>query len=339
MSILRSRKSTIPILIFLVVFLLSGCTLLPTEEKFVEPPLVEPPRITYDTEEVVRGDIVKSISVTGSFESLSQQNTYLTDADGRIAEINVGVGDMVSEGDVMMTLVIDNLNYSIKMQEYSLEKTQLNYDRIKKIHDADGSMEFEFRNAEIDLAMAQLQLDNLKNTRDKSVLYAPISGEVIYMNPIVELGTYISPYIFLFTIADATNIQLQYSSTDSSMSSFKSGQTVEVEYDSIVYEGQVLSAASDPASGSTDKVLKVDVKGLPDTVRRGDTAHIKLIIDEVKNVLVIPLRAVKIYSGRKYVQILEDGVKKERDVETGLETSTKVEIVEGLEEGESVIMN
>ena len=42
--------------------------------------------------------------------------------------------------------------------------------------------------------------------------------------------------------------------------------------------------------------------------------------------------------GRKYVNVLENGLNNERDVRIGVETATEVEILEGIEEGEEIIL-
>ncbi|MFW5684405.1 MAG: efflux transporter periplasmic adaptor subunit, partial [Spirochaetota bacterium] len=63
-----------------------------------------------------------------------------------------------------------------------------------------------------------------------------------------------------------------------------------------------------------------------------------LVLAEREDVLVLPKRAVQRYATRRYVHVLVNGVRVERDVEIGLETATEVEIVRGLEEGEEVVL-
>ena len=58
-----------------------------------------------------------------------------------------------------------------------------------------------------------------------------------------------------------------------------------------------------------------------------------------ENVLIIPKRALKTYVDRTYVKVLVDGEKKEKDVVAGLESDTLVEIKEGLDEGDLVIVD
>ena len=70
----------------------------------------------------------------------------------------------------------------------------------------------------------------------------------------------------------------------------------------------------------------------------GKSASVELIRERKEDVIVIPRNVVSMYSGESYVQVLEDGVKKERMIETGIKNVTSIEVVSGLEEGEEVII-
>ena len=54
--------------------------------------------------------------------------------------------------------------------------------------------------------------------------------------------------------------------------------------------------------------------------------------------IVIPKYLVKTLSGKNYVQVYKDGVKKEADVETGISNATEIQIVSGLSEGDEVVV-
>ena len=67
-----------------------------------------------------------------------------------------------------------------------------------------------------------------------------------------------------------------------------------------------------------------------------------MVANSREDVLTIPTNVLREYNGRTYVQVLQDGVKMEKDVVVGLkgtmDNSTVYEIVSGLEEGEQVIV-
>ncbi|MDD4797030.1 MAG: RND transporter, partial [Eubacteriales bacterium] len=66
---------------------------------------------------------------------------------------------------------------------------------------------------------------------------------------------------------------------------------------------------------------------------------VKAIVSSSHDALVIPRNVILTDGNRRFVQVLEDGVKAERDIKLGLETSTQAEVLEGLSEGELVIVH
>ena len=85
-------------------------------------------------------------------------------------------------------------------------------------------------------------------------------------------------------------------------------------------------------------LIRIEVYGLSPDVGRGTQASISLTLAKAEDVLVLPRGMIRSYLGRRYVQVLNNGVREERDVQLGLESATEVEIVEGLKEGEEVII-
>jgi membrane fusion protein, macrolide-specific efflux system len=337
------KKRTVFVLLLLFIFLLSGCSyLLPKEEPVFEPSLVVSPKITYNTIEVIRGDIEKGITFTGTFISINQVNTYFTSINGRVESINVNMGDTVQQGDVLIKLETETLEDNINIQEKNIQKIQLEYDRIKELQKSESGRSYDLERMTIDLEIAQIQLNSLKRELERSILYAPISGKIVFMSKSINLGEYVSPYQYLFTIADLSKLELQYSGGDIRALDFKIGMQIEVTYNNIKYTGEVnYSAVDDPSASLKDRryTLKISMKDQPADIKPGGIANMKLIQESAKNVLILPKQAVRTFLQRKYVQILEDGMRKERDVETGIESGIQIEITAGLKEGDLVILD
>jgi hypothetical protein len=78
---------------------------------------------------------------------------------------------------------------------------------------------------------------------------------------------------------------------------------------------------------------------MPDDIKLGSSVRITYVEEERNDVLVLPRNRINLMSGRRYVNVLEDGVRVEKDVEVGLMTDTEAEIINGLEEGDLVITN
>ncbi len=102
MFIPKPKKTVILLISFISIFLLSGCYLIPEEKKVIQPSLINPPKITYDTITVERGSVEKNMILTGYFTPTSSVEAYFALAEGRISMINKFIGDMVKEGDIMV---------------------------------------------------------------------------------------------------------------------------------------------------------------------------------------------------------------------------------------------
>ncbi|MNT81340.1 macrolide transporter subunit MacA [compost metagenome] len=77
---------------------------------------------------------------------------------------------------------------------------------------------------------------------------------------------------------------------------------------------------------------------MPEQVSRGTQLSVEIVVQKKENAVTIPPSALRTITGRNYVQVVDaSGAKREVDVELGLQTSTSVEILKGLEPGQKVV--
>jgi multidrug efflux pump subunit AcrA (membrane-fusion protein) len=394
------------------VFAASSCFLLPREEEILEPPLVEPPQIKYQTMTVQKGTIEDAFTVVGTFVSNKYYDLHFQYRGGRLRDVYFTVGDEVAKGDVVAELFTYDLEDQIKQQQLKLRRAQIAREEI-----LDGSAgEYQLTNAELDVELARIRLEDLKrsleeaklvasvrgagqqdverlesdiqkqeialrkaelsyerlkNTAEKNTklelanldiqaaelelarlrremgqarLRAPASGIVVYRDRSLVEGEYVNAFQNFMRIADPRVLLLRYEGTKAS--DFSLGQDVQVELSNRDYRDQVftgrviLTAANVPFEEREDyrDTVLLEVDDLPDEIEFGDRGSARVSLAKKEDVIVVPRRSVYRYATRRYVQLLQDGIRVERDVETGLETSTEVEIVGGLEVGEELIL-
>jgi len=330
----KTRGVLLLIIMTLLMTSLSGCYLFPKEEEVLAPPLVEPPEITYETQEVKKGVIEKKITASGTFVSIEQANMFFKHRGGRLKKIHVKVGDYVEKGQLIAELDSADLENQIKQQEIQLKKAKTRLQQVKA-HSGD---KYERSMAQYDVELAQLILDNLKRELNECKLTADISGNVVYIDHNVNVGDYVNAYQALIRIADPTQLQLQVTSNTDD---FKLGMEADVTVRKETYKGKVVMTPADVPLDVPENlrdIVRIEVEDLPEDVKLGENAQVSLILDRREDVIVVPRNLVRNYMGRKYVLVLEDGLKVERDVEVGLETATEAEIMKGLEEGELLIV-
>jgi HlyD family secretion protein len=191
-------------------------------------------------------------------------------------------------------------------------------------------------------------------------IVAPISGLVIARD--VEVGemvvTGISSYMVgttVFQIGDPSEMIVKSSISEVDVGRLKEGQEVKIVADSYpndTFQGEVKSIAPVGKINQGDSIVtfEVEIEILnPDSrLRQGMSCDIDIIMDRRENVLVLPVEAVyevmrtdiegEMTSEVDHVLAYRwDGAEyEEMRVEVGLQSSNRVEILAGLEEGDEI---
>lgn len=313
----------------------AGCAFIPKEEEVLAPPIKEPEKVVFDTFEVKATSIENSIECSGTYVSVYQQDVYYSSRGGRVKVINIKEGDQVKQGDILVEIDTDSLEQDLAFQELSLKRAQLSYDKLKSQAGADSSYDLEL--AKLNVEESTLRLQNMKDQLEAAKLRAPIDGQVTYFAG-MKVGDSVNTFQVIATIADPTNLQVQYSGDR--VPDFKLGAPVELTQVTTKITGSVVATPDEmPADANPNKKksILINVDNMPEGTKMGITVTIKLVLEKKDNVLVIPKGLVNVFSGRTYVNVLDNGVREERDVETGISTATLVEIRKGLSEGELII--
>ncbi|MGI6200669.1 MAG: efflux RND transporter periplasmic adaptor subunit [Christensenellales bacterium] len=311
---------------------LNGCYLLPEEEEPLAPPLVQADTIEYATVPAERGTIERTVRVTGTFVAANRKTVYLTDRGGRVSNIPVMLGQRVEEGDLLLELENDDLEFEIAKQEIAVRRARAVLNQAK----SQGGYAQQIAQADYDLA--KLTLDHLKAQLDMAQLTAPMGGIVTYIAD-MALGDYVPTSQELFTISDPSELTVECSDT----AGLTVGMQIEGNYSGTAVTGTVVSTPREvPESASAEEKAKtriaIEGDALKDKISMGDSMVFTAVIERAEDAIIIDNANVKTANGRSFVYVLEDGQKVECTVETGVQDGLKVEIKSGLEEGDLVIV-
>jgi hypothetical protein len=83
----------------------------------------------------------------------------------------------------------------------------------------------------------------------------------------------------------------------------------------------------------------VSIDGTYDFLKTGMTGKVEIIVDELKNVISVPIQTVTNIDGRKFCYVATGKSQERREVQTGAFNTDFVEIKSGLAEGEKVLLN
>jgi multidrug efflux pump subunit AcrA (membrane-fusion protein) len=246
-------------------------------------------------------------------------------AQKRLTDLEEKYDEMKRNSSVYTANDIENMKQEMESQKFSLDKLILDY-----------TNQLDMKQNE--LMSAQMKLAQLEEDLVQCRLVATVDGTVTYARDVDE-GDSIDIYQTLVTISDPRVLQLEYKGNQAS--DFRLGMEVAVTCNKQTCKGEVvLTPASVPFEEMEkykDTIL-IKLSELPEGVERGDSAEIKLVRDFSENAVIIPKRALKSYLGKDIVYILDDGIRIERYVQKGVQSVNEVEIIEGVEAGELVII-
>jgi len=172
-------------------------------------------------------------------------------------------------------------------------------------------------------------------------IIAPIDGFIIQRK--VEPGQSFSTVDTVLVMADQLIVKAQVDETD--IGRIKLGQKVEIILDAYPQEkilGEVEHIAYESKVVSNVTIYEVDVtaKNIPAFFRAGMSATVNFLHFEKKDVLLVPIRAVKKRGRATFVFKINPKSNKVEpiQVEAGLENSENIEIISGVEEGEELVV-
>ncbi len=190
-----------------------------------------------------------------------------------------------------------------------------------------------------DVSRAQKRVNEIKATIAKAVLAAPMSGRLVNFEP--EPGEAIIAYDAIGMVADLTVLEITDEMSAEDLSELAEGMPLLIKRAAL--PGNVYSGAIDllpsPYGLATDDLVHVAFDEQPpaDEFKVGDRMNFTVVIEERDGVLWLPQSAIRQFSGRNFIVVQNEGVQRRVDVRLGLEGDGKVEILEGADEGQTVI--
>ena len=344
----EGKKINLLLFILLIMFVISGCALFPEEQIQDTPELIEPPEPDIVTETVERGAIQREISGLARVAAAEESELYFT-RDGRIGEIFVSYNDVVEEGEILARLDIDDLEFDYQLAQLDLKREELMLEQQKNLVGIEIS-EHEWELAQIDYDKTKMRVERMENDLEQSTIYAPFDGRVTSIS--ISETDMVEEYTNVMTIADPTDLELHMQVSANEQQQIVPGLKAEVRLETGDWVDaevrEVPSLTAEIAPGTPDRRIRIRLKNprklaedlaiAEDELLEYDSLlQSSIILEEREDTLLLSQGSVREYGDRTYVRVIEDDIRREIDIEIGLEAGNKVEILDGLSEGDEVI--
>jgi HlyD family secretion protein len=188
---------------------------------------------------------------------------------------------------------------------------------------------------------AEVALENAKAKLDNATITAPYAGIVASIGP--NVGEQVGANTTILTLVAPEAIEVDVNVSEIDVASLKVGQPAVVTFDGLpnrTYQGRV-SFVSPTAVIQQGVANYPVVISLDDTsgIRGGMTASAEIIYEQRRNALLVPNRAIRTRGRSRIVEVvLADGSTQARRVRIGMSNDQYSEVLEGLQEGERVLI-
>lgn len=351
-----------------ILFLLAGLTGCgKAEESQNVPALLEPVGVQLDIARAVKDEIFHVETYNGEIVPYVEELQFVM--DGTIEKVNVSLGEWVEEGQVLASLDVEAVKARMeeireeiedikKLGEFADRQTMADIQIAKteaesmKKHGADNLTirlkEVDIQNLENQLEQAeerreleiyekQREWNALKEKAENHEILAPFAGRVVYFRE-MDSGDPVQGHTTVFCLADESRVWVETPFLSESI--IKGANKILAKIGEEEYELEYLPMEKDEY---VTRVLKGEAIGTRFLIDADDSdflcgqfAAVKIISGYKENVLTIPINALYGESDSRYVYKMSDGKRLRCDVVVGSISSTRAEIVEGLEEGDSV---
>ena len=285
--------------------------------------------------------MVDEAQATGSLRS--RQNIIVRpEVSGRITQINFRDGQRVSKGQLLVQLDDQLAQAQVKQAEAELSIARVNFNRNKELVEQNFISRRTVDESSAALEVAEAKLALAKSTADRLKILAPFDGSVGIRS--INLGDYLKDGADVVNLEDMDAIYVDYRLPERYQTQVKTGQRAQVEIDSL--PGRKFSAlvlAIDPLIDANGRSmgLRACIDNRRMQLRPGMFARVATIFSTREQARVVPEEAIVPQGGRQFVIKLVDSpeglVSQRVEVKVGLRTPGKVELLDGLAVGDSVV--
>ena len=212
-----------------------------------------------------------------------------------------------------------------------LDDAQRAYDRVK---DGPNPADVTAATARVNAAQATLNMARL---------VAPFAGTITDAHPLS--GDQVTAGTLGFRVDDLSRLYVDVEISEVDINSIAVGQPVTLTFDAILgqeYHGEVtqVSQAGNTVQGVVNFTVTVRITDADEQVKPGMTAAVTIVVKEIKDVILVPNRAVRVVDGKKVVYVLRDGLPVQVEVRLGSSSETMSVLAGGeLKVGDLVILN
>ena len=295
-----------------------------------------------------RADIHRWITIPGTLKA-NQQATLYAKVAGYLANVAVDRGDAVKAGQLLGELEVPELLADAKKFEADVKVAGVDLSRLeearKKAPDLVLPQALDKARAASSVALANLERTNtlLQFAKITAPFPGMITGRFVDNGAFVPSATSGSAAqnAAIFTLMDYTTVRAQAAVPEVEVPFIRAGLPVKFALEAL--PGKTFDTTVSRSNGVLDEatrtmLVEADMPNAEGALKPGMYASIRIAVEKHTGAITIPVEALVMEKTNAFVFKTADGKAKKTAVKLGFNDGVNAEIVEGLAEGEGVIV-
>ncbi len=333
------KKRIITIIICLLIIVSIGVVLANNKAKIDKAarPVKNNPVIPVKVYEVKEDSFNTSFTINGTTIP-AKEVKVASEVQGKLVGLYIDNGDVVRAGQVIA--VLDASVYSVQLNsiEASIAKSKLDLARYTKLIEMGGATPMQAETVQLQINSLQAEKKQVLEQMAHMQIRAPFSGKI--ENVAVELGSFVTFGTVLSQLIDNSSLKINIYLSEQEALKVKTGQEVTIS-SVVLTQPKVgkISMISDKADASGKFLAEINFSNNDMELKAGILADVHFSMEEVETGLSIPVSALIASVKEAKVFVIKGNKVEQRSIKTGIVTSNNVQVLEGLQAGEQVVIS
>jgi membrane fusion protein, multidrug efflux system len=288
-------------------------------------------------EKAAKTEFDRQFTANGNFAPV-RELTYLSETSGRITQLLVDDGSFVSQGAMLARVDDELLSTDLKSSEVNMKQLKVDMERNEAALKNGGVTQKQYDDAKLQYELAIAKVESANRRVKDTYVKAPIQGTI--NKKYVELGSYLSPGTKMFDIVDVSRLKLAVSVPEAQVINLKTGQSVKVNsnvYPEVNYTGKITFIAS-KGDATLNYPVEMEIANVSGkALKAGMYGTAQFEMPKMEPAILVARTAFVGGVNSNNIYVMEGEVAKLRKVVAGRIFGDRVEVREGLNEGDVVI--
>lgn len=306
------------------------------------------PAVTVATAIAQKSSWTPALHATGSLRAI-QGVDVTTEVPGTVAEIAFESGQRVDKGELLLALDASTEKAELAGLRAQSELALQTLERKRALRKRGVGSQADLDQAQAEYENARAAIGAKRALIDKKVLEAPFSGTVGLRQ--VDLGQYLAPGTLVVTLQALDPIYLDFRLPQQQLAKVHAGQTVELRIQGLepdVFTGQIVAISPRVEVGTRSFDVRAQLANEDEKLRPGMFGSLRVVLDQSQQVVTVRQTAISYnpYGDTvfKVVQETPEGggeprkVVRRVNVRTGETRADQVQVLEGVEPGDEVVI-